>query len=74
MSSLSSETLAAARARLQAARSPASSSARLGSDARSGFLTPRVAPSVISLERGLDGLGEFSSLLTGGGVTLPACL
>ena len=62
-----SENLAAARARFQAARIPGGSSLPGGSVSRSGFLTPRVATPGTSLELGLEGLGEFSFLLSGGG-------
>ena len=62
-----SENLAAARARFQAARTPGGSSLPGGSVSRSGFLTPRVATPGTLLEHGLEGLGEFSFLLSGGG-------
>ena len=64
-----SDSLASARARRDAGRSPAGSSPRFGAMARSGFLTPRVATPVI-LERGLEGLGEFSLSVSGGGVAV----
>ena len=59
-----SENLAAAKARLQAARSPGVSSIPSGSGFRSGFLTPRVATPGTLLEHGLEvGSMGWSGLL-----------